>query len=476
MNPMKKCLENLVQEQVADADEKNETRWRPKFHLSPPVGWLNDPNGLCFFQGRYHAYFQYSPFEPGGGLKFWGHSTSTDLLNWTYEGCSIYPDSLYDCHGVYSGSALPEDGQLYLYYTGNCKREGDYDFINEGRDSNVVMAVSGDGCQIGAKNLLLDNHSYPEDLSCHVRDPKVWKENSLYYMILGARTKNGKGLALLYESADKYAWSLKQRIEKSGDFGYMWECPDLFEIDGNLIFLTCPQGMKRLGIRYQNLYQTGYFFMSGNIEKGFELSDMTELDYGFDFYAPQSFVDPTGRRILIGWMGMPDVPEHLNPTVEYGWNQILTLPRELFLKNGRLCQRPVRELDSRWIIRAEHDGAFTQPDLDCYQLDISDLQGDLEISVENLKLSHRQEDGIFHMCFEGSSGQGRKKRSCAAGQLKQLSVIVDSSSVEVFLNDGESVLTTRFYPENERHSLCVKCAGGKMVVKSSRPTLVPLIF
>lgn len=464
MNPMKKCLEKLLLDQINEGCENNETKWRPKFHLSPPVGWLNDPNGLCFFNGRYHAYFQYSPFEPEGGLKFWGHSTSTDLLNWTYEGCSIYPDSPCDCHGVYSGSALAEDGCLYLYYTGNCKREGEYDFINEGRDSSVLMAVSGDGCQIGAKILLLDNRSYPEDLSCHVRDPKVWKENSRYYMVLGARTKSGKGLALLYESEDKYTWSLKQRIEKSGDFGYMWECPDLFTLDGSLLFLACPQGMERQGIRYQNLYQTGYFFMNGIYENGVELSDMTELDYGFDFYAPQSFVDPAGRRILIGWMGMPDVPEHLNPTVKYGWNQILTLPRELFLKNGRLCQRPVKELEAMWKIREDYDTALTMKDMDCYRLDIMNLQGDLEISVEKLGLSCRHEDGIFRMHFQGSSGQGRKERSCSVAPLRQLSVIVDSSSVEVFLNDGEAVLTTRFYPEDERHLLCVKCGGGRISV------------
>ena len=88
-------------------------------HLMPPTGWLNDPNGLCYFKGRYHVFFQYAPFDAEGGLKFWGHYSSDDLVSWRYEGVPLYPDSSYDCHGVYSGSAIVEDEKLHLFFTGN---------------------------------------------------------------------------------------------------------------------------------------------------------------------------------------------------------------------------------------------------------------------------------------------------------------------------------------------------------------------
>ena len=91
-----------------NADMK-EGRFRLGHHLMPPVGWLNDPNGLCWYKGKYHVFFQYAPFDVEGGLKFWGHYTSVDLVDWKYEGTALYPDSPYDCHGVYSGSALVED-------------------------------------------------------------------------------------------------------------------------------------------------------------------------------------------------------------------------------------------------------------------------------------------------------------------------------------------------------------------------------
>ena len=84
-------------------------------HLMPPTGWLNDPNGLCYFKGRYHVFFQYAPFDAEGGLKFWGHYSSEDLVSWRYEGVPLYPDSNYDCHGVYSGSAMAKQSSSIVW-------------------------------------------------------------------------------------------------------------------------------------------------------------------------------------------------------------------------------------------------------------------------------------------------------------------------------------------------------------------------
>ena len=111
---------------LTDAAEKNgkkDGRFRQKLHLMPPVGWLNDPNGLCQFRGLYHAFFQYSPFDAQGGVKMWGHFTSRDMLEWNYQGVALWPDQPFDCSGVYSGCALIDENQMYLYYTGNVKLE-----------------------------------------------------------------------------------------------------------------------------------------------------------------------------------------------------------------------------------------------------------------------------------------------------------------------------------------------------------------
>ena len=163
----------------------------------PPVGWLNDPNGLCWYKGRYHVFFQYAPFDVEGGLKFWGHYTSENLVDWKYEGTALYPDSPYDCHGVYSGSAFTEHGKMHLFFTGNVKIDGDYDYINEGRETSTLHVESEDGIHFEKyeKNPVL---TAPEGISPDsFRDPKVWKHEDSYYMVCGA-SKNQKGQALLY--------------------------------------------------------------------------------------------------------------------------------------------------------------------------------------------------------------------------------------------------------------------------------------
>lgn len=186
-------VESLGKETVA-ADPH-----RQRFHLQPPVGWLNDPNGLCVYGGQYHAFFQYGPFDVNGGVKHWGHAVSTDLLHWEQLPVMLYPDEPFDCHGAYSGSALVEDGTMYLYYTGNVKHPGNFDYIKEGRGHNVCLAVSKDGVTLDSKQCLLTNRDYPAGLTCHVRDPKVFAYEGRYYMVLGARTLEDKGEVLVLE-------------------------------------------------------------------------------------------------------------------------------------------------------------------------------------------------------------------------------------------------------------------------------------
>lgn len=156
-------------------------------------------------------------------------------------------------------------------------------------------------------------------------------------MVLGARTLDDKGCVLFYSSGDLESWKYDGTLS-TPDFGYMWECPDLLDFDGHEYLSVSPQGLEHGDTKIQNVYQSGYFrYDSG-------LKDFTEWDMGFDFYAPQTFVTPDGRRIIIGWMGIGDIP-YSNPTVPLGYQHCLTLPREITVaSDGRLLQNPIREL------------------------------------------------------------------------------------------------------------------------------------
>ena len=445
---------------------KRDGKFRQKLHLMPPVGWLNDPNGLCQFKGAYHAFFQYSPFNAEGGVKMWGHYTSSDMINWNYQGVMLYPDQPFDCSGVYSGSALIENGEMYLYYTGNVKLEDSegYDYINSGRESNTVLVTSADGVHFGKKQLLMRNSDYPDDLTLHVRDPKVWKEDGIYYMLQGARTKADVGQAVIFRSEDKINWTFHSRVETKEKFGYMWECPDYFEADGTKILSASVQGLT--GDRWKdcNVYQSGYFVVEGDILGEYSLTDYRLWDYGFDYYAPQSFKAEDGRRIQIGWMGMPDCEEYTNRTLEDGWQHCFTFPREVFVKDGTVRQRPVRELEEIKILSEETKSRLKTKKYTVYEAVINDISDNQFRAVLAEELMVEYENNRFKIEFINNRNNkvscGRGHRSVETDHVTDVRILADESSAEIFVNDGKYVFSTRYYPEEP--GICIEAEGAEI--------------
>ena len=424
--------------------------FRQKLHLEPFNGWLNDPNGLCFFGGKYHVYFQYCPQDAyGKGEKCWGHFESPDLINWTFKGVAIRPDSPDDRSGAYSGCGIVAENTLHIFYTGNVKKDGDYDYINSGREANVIHLTTKDGQNMSEKVTVLRNSDYPDYCSCHVRDPKVWEENGIYYMVLGARTRDGKGCVLYYSSNNLSDWTF-EKTETLKDFGYMWECPDVIDISDKKILSFSPQGMNHGDFSHQNIYSSGY------LNNG----EFIEWDYGFDFYAPQTFTAPDGRKLLIGWMGIGDIP-YFNPTANFGWQHCLTLPRELSLgKNGEIFQRPVSEIDS---LRQDIYEITEEKNINAelpFEL-IGNASKDFVLKIDFLKMSF--DSGVFSLEFSDMAVSGeRTKRRVKLGTLKNIRLLADTSSIEIYLNDGERVMSSRFYPKDTETDFSIKGFSGKL--------------
>ena len=356
--------------------------YRPYFHLAPPVGWMNDPNGLCRCGEWYHVFYQYGPFDPEGGVKHWGHYRSRDLLRWEKCPVLLFPSDTWDLHGVFSGS-------------------------------------------------------YPAGLSCHVRDPKVWAQDGRYYMVQGARTLDDRGEVLVFESTDKRRWTHINTIRTPAPFGYMWECPDLFELDGQWFLCCSPQGVPHEKKRFQNTYSCGFFPLSGDFRSTCTLGAFIELDCGFDFYAPQSFLDGA-RRIQFGWMGMPDAPCGNPATVACGWQHCLTVPCELTQRGGRLHRYPVKELE---LLREK---PVSPENAHIFDMELR-IFCPGRLVIRRAAVVEWSDDEVI-LSLGGVSGAGRTVRY-ARTQAQTMRILADASSLEIFINHGETVLTTRYYPD-----------------------------
>lgn len=543
--------------------------WTPQFHLFPPQGWMNDPNGLCQFKSVYHAFYQYTPEWPANELRFWGHAVSEDLLSWETLPIAISPDAACDKDGVFSGSAWIEtrntaggsaatgdcghgdnaaadngngaaagdcghggvvaagDGNddargsaaarevMRLFYTGNVMDEThpEADGIDVGREAYEVMVTSEDGLSFSPKRVVLKPADYPDTCTNHVRDPKVWEQDGALRMLLGTRERDAaagnakpaderhdSGAVLIYDSNDcGESWTLHSVIRGANDlghreaFGYMWECPFLVQLDDQEFLSVCPQGLSEgastepsagtessIGAskgsrlsdsanlqentssepldKWQNIWQSGYFPLPGsqkliNVET-VSTDSFVLWDHGFDFYAPQTFVDDSGRTILIGWMGIIDPIYHSYPA-GIGFCHNLTLPRELSLSDdGVILQQPIKELDAR---RRECEEFSADGFVEIGQLsadiEISGISGGGMLTLNDaLVLSYSK--GIFALQFiDKDTAAGRTQRSIRLKELFDLRVIVDGSTVEIYLNDGRAVFSTRWFPASERLTL-----------------------
>lgn len=413
--------------------------YRLKYHLMPPTGWLNDPNGLCEYKETYHIYYQYCTDVNGNGEKCWGHYTTKDFKHYQKEDIALYPDTEFDKDGVYSGCCYIENG-MHFFYTGNVKLPGNHDYTHSGRLSNTIHVYSEDGFTFSDKEVVLDNHDYPKDLTCHIRDPKVFKENNEYYMVLGARNNQDQGCVLVYKSNNLEKWTFSNKIQSKEPFGYMWECPDLIKLGEDTFLITCPQGIEQEGILYENDNQNGYFKVIND-----EAIDYETLDYGYDFYAPHSFVDEKDRRILIAWLGLPD-SKYKNLTVQDGYQNALSLPRELKNINHKIYQYPIQEIqDLAFNTRTVHvtNDATTLPNKASH-IEIKDLDSSFLIHMNHLSLKY--ENTVFSLIFNNDQ-TSRSLRDVQIKQIDSIDIFLDTSVIEIYLNKGEKVLTSMYYDE-----------------------------
>ncbi|SDJ23699.1 beta-fructofuranosidase [Salimicrobium halophilum] len=416
----------------------------PSYHIAPPVGLLNDPNGFIQWKGTYHLFYQWMPFHTGHGAKFWAHLTSRDLVDWAWQEPALAPDEWYDRTGCYSGSAVEKDDELLLFYTGNVKDD------DGNRETYQCKARSEDGVSFEKVGVQIE---LPDGFTPHFRDPKVWKMRNEWYMVIGAQTEEKEGCIVLYRSEDLDSWTY-EGILASG-MGYMWECPDFFRLKDDVLLFS-PQGLEEKGIDYRNMYQSGYII--GDFDKGFPEEKFRELDHGFEFYAPQTTEDDQGRRLLVGWMGMPDGGEEYFPTHDNHWIHQMTLPRELLQQGDRVIQKPVEELEKLRTDKLveENSGSFAGNLPRNIELIMREIEEDIYIDLYDY-FSIRLEGRRITIERPAMDGSGKEWRAAdLVSPLTEMRMFIDQSSLEIFVNDGEIVFSSRMFPDVDTHECRVK--------------------
>ncbi|MDR0531567.1 MAG: glycoside hydrolase family 32 protein [Oscillospiraceae bacterium] len=315
---------------------------RPRYHFTPQKGWINDPNGLIQFRGQTHVFFQHNPHAAVWGPMHWGHAVSGDLLRWQELPIALAPDQWYENNGgCWSGSAVEAGGLLWLFYTSVSHKLG----------QTVSVATSADGIHFEkhAHNPVI--RAFPPEGSGDFRDPKVLKIGDTWHMALGSG-KDGVGKILRYTSKDLLRWDYAGVLYESAAHGPVLECPDFFPLSDRYVLLFSRMNRAE----HSTIFVVGNF----NGQTFLPLQEFSP-EAGPHFYAPQTFLDHRGRRLLIAWC----YSWAIKPDPRAQWNGALTIPREVNYLDGRLALYPVEE--ARHLLRAAEpgtellrDGAITE--------------------------------------------------------------------------------------------------------------------
>jgi fructan beta-fructosidase len=465
--------------------------YHPKYHFTPPEKWMNDPNGLVYYKGEYHLFYQYNPVDIVWGPVHWGHAVSKDLVNWQHMPIALYPDEI---GAIYSGSVVIDLRDTAGF--GNEAMVAIFTHHASGKERQS-LAYSNDGGRSWSKydrNPVIDA---PDNLM-DFRDPKVFwyeKEDGDGHWVMAVA---GGNAILFYTSPNLRDW------EPVSSFGYgatcgVWEMPDLFKlcIDGSLstrwvlavsVGGCAPAGGS--GIQYFIGNFDGETFMSENSS-----DEVLWVDYGADFYAAQSWnQEPNGRSVWVGWMNNWVYAEK-TPTAT--WRGAFSIPRQLGLvttpEGIRLTQKPITEMENLRAIRYSWRGEALSPGVNL----LAEIRGEtLEIIAE---FQVEREMDADHFGIRVRSGENEATTigydvkaqtlfvdRARSGQTSfslefpaihiaemkplggaiRLHIFVDCASVEVFGNNGLVVFSEQIFPGAESIGLETFVDGGKVLLSS----------
>jgi beta-fructofuranosidase len=444
-------------------------RHRPRYHFLPPANWMNDPNGLIQYQGQYHLFYQYNPNGAFWGTMHWGHAMSEDLVHWRHMPVALTPEpGGPDEDGCYSGAAVVHYGVPTFVYTGV-----------RGRDELACLAMSED--QDLAKWKTFPGNPViagrPPDLHTTIfRDHTLWREGNAWMMGVGVGIVGSGGAVFLYRSEDLIQWEYLHPLvtedpalnRGGGLLSTGWECPDFFFLGDEPALIACEWDGDPIAVSYWTGEYRGRRFTAKH--KG-------AVDAGSPFYAPQSFTDGSGRRIMYGWLREArSKAAQLNA----GWSGVMSLPRVITMReNGALAFAVAPEVE---VLRGRHVRANVMRrdvDLDGVPGDCMEIQARFgahggepvglqlrcspdgveattvlwDVETATLSLDTRRSS----MDDEVASELTSSFLDLSDDEPLSLRVFVDRSVIEVYANQ-QVALSGRIYPSRE-DSVAVRVVG-----------------
>jgi fructan beta-fructosidase len=474
-----------------NSPEKLTEPHRPQFHFTPKTGWMNDPNGMVYYKGEYHLFYQYYPDSTVWGPMHWGHAVSKNMIEWEHLPIALYPDSL---GYIFSGSAVVDENNTSGFLKGDEKplvavfTSHDMAIEKAGRIDIESQSI-GYSLDKGrtwikyASNPVIKNPNLRD-----FRDPKVsWHEASKRWVLTLAAGNHIE----FYASSDLKNWSKTGEFGKTeGSHGGVWECPDLFPLkvegtnDEKWVLIV------NIGNKAPNGGSGGQYFIGQFDGKTFKNdnkpTDILWLDYGTDNYATVTWSGaPDNRRISLGWMSNWDYAQKVPTQL---WRSAMTLPRELSLKatekGVRLFQKPVKEAE---ILRGGKQDIAAQiisesfpltPSEKCNELSLTfDLTKttaqDLGVVLSNIKgekvlIGYEKSTNRFYIDRREAGKKDFEKRFSgrhyapreATGNLLKMNLHLDVASVELFTDDGAIAMTDVFFPNEDFNQIAIFSKNG----------------
>ncbi len=477
----------FTQETTKNADEL----YRPQVHFTPKQHWINDPNGMVYHKGVYHLFFQYHPYSSVWGPMHWGHATSNDMIRWKRQPIAIYPDSIGT---IFSGSAVVDknntsgfgkSGQpplvaMFTHHNTEGEKAGKNDFQTQS------IAYSNDDGKTWIKykgNPVIKNPGIRD-----FRDPKVIWHAPTKRWVVSLATKDN---IVFYSSKDLKNWEKESEFgEGRGAHGGGWECPDLIALDDNgkerwVLIVNLNPGAPNLGSGTQ-------YFVGDFDGKNFTSTQTGTrwLDYGPDNYAGVTFSNTGKRKILIGWMSNW---MYANQVPTETWRSAMTIPRELKIINSGndllLASQPVTELAN-----IQGKPVVAQNVTITKSLDLASKTGKVKLPCrinlaletvkdfsfvisnkpgEQILIGYNKKENQFFI-DRTKSGKTDFKDGFAARHVAprlsknsklKLTLVIDVSSVELFADDGLTVMTEIFFPNKPYDHIHIETPGTMMIQK-----------